>query len=188
MKIRSFISIDVEDPDLLAKIGRVQEEIAATGAIMKLVERGNIHLTLRFLGEITPHMVKEVIKVLDTIKFTSFVMRIEGLGAFPERSRRPRVIWLGITEGKNEVCQIYEQIEKELRKLGFPHEKGKFTPHITIARVKRVTPQLLKVINDLRDVYVGDMIVEAVRLKKSTLTRKGPIYETLYEVRAQKAA
>jgi len=152
---------------------------------MKLVELENIHLTLRFLGEISPQMVREVATILDKVEFRPFSMRIEGLGTFPEGSRRPRVVWLGVSHGAEEMKRIYEQIEKELRRLGFPKERERFVPHITIARVKWANAELLRVLHELREVIIGDMVVDSIRLKKSTLTRSGPIYETLHEVKAR---
>ncbi len=183
-RIRSFISIDVEDPELIERIVDVQRRIAATGAGLKLVRPENIHLTIRFLGEIPRKTIDMVIEIMKGVKFRPFKMRICNLGTFPER-RRPRVIWLGVGEGAREVTEIYESLEKELRRIGLPSDKEAFVPHITIARVKWSSPSLMGVINELRGVDIGEMMVDRIRLKKSTLTPRGPIYETLFEVKAE---
>jgi len=183
-RLRTFISIDVEEKELLDEIERIQGALLASNARIKPVERENIHLTIRFLGVIPMTIVNEVINIMKRIKFAPFTMTIEHLGAFPERSTRPRVIWLGVTEGAEEVSKIHEQIERELRTIGFPKDRERFVPHITIARVKRSNPKLIRVINEMRNIKVGSMSVKYIRLKKSILTSRGPIYETLFETKA----
>ena len=182
-RIRSFISIDVEEGAVLDKIIRIQEDLKGTGAIFKPVERQNIHLTIRFLGEIPMKTIELVKEIMSKIEFSQFKLELKGIGAFPSSSR-PRVIWIGVGDGGENVVQIYEQIEKELRRIGFPKEREKFVPHITIARVKRYTPALTKYLRNHRDIEVGSIDVNSIRLKKSTLTSRGPIYEVLFEVHA----
>ncbi|RLF13717.1 MAG: RNA 2',3'-cyclic phosphodiesterase [Thermoprotei archaeon] len=183
-RIRSFIAIDIEKGDVLDKIIRIQEDMKGTGAIFKPVERENIHLTIRFLGEIPVRTLEMVKEIMSKVKFSKFKMELKGIGAFPTLGR-PRVIWIGISEGSEQVIQIYNQIEGELRRIGFPKERESFIPHVTIARVKRYTPALIKYLRDLHEIEIGEVEVDKIRLKKSTLTSRGPIYETLYEVYAQ---
>jgi len=182
-RIRSFISIDVEEGDVLDKIVRIQEDLKSTGAIFKPVERENIHLTIRFLGEIPLRTVELVKEIMSKVEFPKFKLELKGIGAFPSSSR-PRVIWIGVGNGGEDVIRIYEQIEGELRRIGFPKEREKFIPHVTIARVKRYTPALIKYLRDHRDIEIGSIDVSSIRLKKSTLTSRGPIYEVLFEVHA----
>lgn len=183
-RIRSFISIDIDDQSLLTKIIGVQESLSGLGAYIKFVEPENIHMTLKFLGEISIVLVEKIKEVLGQIDFEPFVMRIEGLGAFPN-IRRPRVIWLGVTEGALKIVEIQRFLENRLVKLGFRRERGEFIPHITIGRVKGGNyERLRKRMIELKDITIGDFLVKSVRLKKSTLTSKGPIYETLYEKHA----
>ena len=181
--MRCFISIDVEDEKLLDEIERIQGMLLASKARIKPVERKNIHLTIRFLGEIPQSTVREVIEAMKRIEFRRFEVMLEGIGSFPERSSRPRVIWIGVSEGSEETVLIHKALEEELRRIGFPKDRERFVPHITIARVKWSTPKLVKIIYELRDVKIGKMSVTSIRLKKSTLTSKGPIYETLFEVK-----
>ena len=185
-RIRSFISVDIEDPLILDRIERIKEMVLSTGVYMKPVEKENIHLTLRFLGEIPVALIDEVYKAMLAAKTKPFEIEIKGLGAFPTITN-PRVIWVGVSRGAEELRNIHKQIEKGLRKLGIrPDTKG-FEPHITIARVKsrRNKSKLIKVLNQLADVEIGVMKVTSIRLKQSILTFKGPIYKTLREVKLE---
>jgi 2'-5' RNA ligase len=112
-------------------------------------------------------------------------VKFEGVGAFPN-PRKPNVVWLGVSEGENELRELASKVETLVRKIGLPKSNKGFSPHLTLARVKfwRDRSRLSMVIRELSNVKVGNMAVDLVRLKKSTLTPKGPLYETLYEVKA----
>jgi len=182
--VRCFISVDVEDANLLDGVMEVISQLASTRAHIKPVERENIHLTLRFLGEIDPSLIDRIYRVLQSIAFKPFTMKIERLGAFPSISN-PRVIWLGVSTGANELKNIHSQLERGLEDLGFKREREEFIPHITIARVKssRNKALLVKKIMELQNVEIGEMVVDTIRLKQSILTPRGPIYKTLREVK-----
>ncbi|MCE4624285.1 MAG: RNA 2',3'-cyclic phosphodiesterase [Desulfurococcales archaeon] len=184
-RLRIFIAVDVEDPLLVSRIERIKEAIIATGVPMKPVETQNLHLTLRFIGEVPRATVEEVVRLLQEIKFQPFKIVFKGLGAFPSPTR-PRVVWIGVDAGGEELARIREQIDEGLRRIGLPPERQKFHPHLTLARIKgsRNIHSLIKLIQEMSDIEVWEMTVSSVRLKKSTLTRHGPIYETLAEVRA----
>ncbi|MEB3806389.1 MAG: RNA 2',3'-cyclic phosphodiesterase [Desulfurococcales archaeon] len=184
-RIRTFIAIDIEDPLLLSRIERLKDTIASTGVPMKLVETGNIHLTLRFIGEISRDRVDEIIEsVLKPLKGEPFEISLKGLGAFPSVNR-PRVVWIGVEKGADVLKRLKEAIEDAMARIGFPRDRPGFVPHITLARIKgsRNLPLLVRVLNEYQDYEIGETTVYHVRLKKSTLTRSGPIYETLWEVR-----
>lgn len=182
-RIRSFIAIDVEDEGILHELEVLQSLLVSCGVDLKLVRRENIHLTLRFLGEIPSFMVDNVGRVMEKLNFPSFLMEVKGLGAFP-RITRPNVIWVGVGEGHDEVVSIFNFLEKELRKLGFRPETKAFHPHITIARVRRRRnlEKIIEVFNKYRDHVFGRMTVKSIRLKRSVLTPRGPIYSTLKEI------
>ena len=184
--VRTFIAVDIEDPLLLSRIERLKEALVATGVPMKPVETQNLHITLRFIGEVPYGVVNDIIDlVLKRLSFKPFTIMLKGLGAFPS-PLRPRVVWIGVEEGAERLRELREFIESGLRRLGLRPEKEEFIPHLTLARIKgaRNLHALIKFIQDHEGYEVGSMTVEAVRLKKSTLTPKGPIYETLWEVKA----
>ncbi|MEM3784980.1 MAG: RNA 2',3'-cyclic phosphodiesterase [Candidatus Bathyarchaeia archaeon] len=180
--IRSFIAFDLENPVVKDKILEIQRALAKTGADLKLVEPENIHITLRFLGNISLSMVEKIFGEMKKVQFSSFDIKICGLGAFPN-VRYPRVVWAGITQGAEQLQNIFNQLEPQLRRLGFkPNPKG-FSPHLTIARVKsgRNKAELAKFIGEHSNYEFGVVKAECLRLKRSDLTPKGPVYSTLRE-------
>ncbi|MEM2092260.1 MAG: RNA 2',3'-cyclic phosphodiesterase [Candidatus Bathyarchaeia archaeon] len=181
--VRSFISFDVEDEGVMRELTRVQSILLETGADLKVVEPRNIHVTIRFLGEIPLTMIDRVYGEMSKIVFSPFDIEIRGLGAFPN-IRHINVIWAGIRRGLNELRNIYYQLEPGLQKLGLrPDDKG-FSPHITIARVKtgRKRDELAKLIKEFENHEFGIIKARCLRLKRSVLTPHGPIYSTLREV------
>ena len=181
--IRSFFSLDIEDETIVKRLAEAQGMLANTGADLKLVKPQNIHLTVRFLGNISPPMVDAIYEEMKQVSFTLFEIELRGLGAFPKLSY-PRVVWAGIRKGANELTNVFEQLEPRLRGLGFKPDTKGFSPHLTIARVRtgRNKAQLIKLVRKLEDYKFGTIKAECLRLKKSVLTPQGPIYATLREV------
>jgi 2'-5' RNA ligase len=181
--IRSFLAFDIEEQRIIRKLAEVQGMLANTGADLKLVKPQNIHMTVRFLGNISPPMVDALYEEMKQISFSSFMVELRGLGAFPKLNY-PRVVWAGIRKGANELTDVFEQLEPRLRGLGFKPETRGFNPHLTIARVRsgRNKARLAEVIRELEDVEFGVVNAECLKLKKSDLTPRGPIYTTLKEV------
>jgi 2'-5' RNA ligase len=144
-----------------------------------------MHLTLRFLGEIPQSTVEQVKEVLNELQFHPFDVEFSGLGVFPN-IRRISVVWVGVTKGAEQLNDIFHQIEPRLRKLGLPPDDKGFSPHMTIARVRTGLNKeaLAQYVESMREEEFGRMPVTSVRLKKSTLTPKGPIYTTIHEKNA----
>ncbi|RJS78720.1 RNA 2',3'-cyclic phosphodiesterase [Candidatus Bathyarchaeota archaeon] len=180
--VRSFIAFDINDDEVLSKITDLQKFLIETGADLKLVEPKNIHITVRFLGNIRLGMVEKIYEVMKNVAFKPFNVRIHGIGAFP-KLRYPRVLWAGITDGADKLRNIFNQLEPSLRGLGFAPDTRGFSPHLTIARVKsgRNKMKLIDCISKYVDFNFGIVRAECLRLKKSQLTPKGPIYSTLKE-------
>jgi len=179
--LRSFIAIDIDDETILNRIVEISREIKKTGAIVKTVEPQNIHITIRFLGEIDEGDLQVITSVLDNKldNFRKFEIELKGVGAFPSIGS-PRVIWVGVGEGATELKSLANMIIRELRSVGTHRETRPFSPHVTIARVKRYNSSLKRLIEKYKDEYFGKIRVEEVRVKKSKLTPTGPIYTTLY--------
>jgi len=180
--IRSFIAFDIDNETVLKKIMDIQAVIAKAGADVKFVEPKNIHVTVRFLGDINASMVEKIYGEMRKIQFTPFDIKLCGVGAFPNL-RYPRVLWAGITEGASQLQDIFNQLEPLLRRLGFKPDMKGFSPHLTIARVKsgRNKAELAKIVGENVNYEFGTVKAKCLRLKRSDLTPKGPIYSTLKE-------
>src|SRR6266705_4663850 len=185
-QVRIFVSIDLEDEQILSKVGSIMSSLSALGGDLKPVERENIHLTLKFLGNVSPATLAEVKSALAEVKFQPFALEIRGAGAFP-RLKRMNVIWVGVGEGWSQVELIFEQTEKFLHQVGFSRETRDFSPHITVARVKsgRKRDEIAAFLGHLTDESFGTFNVQSVRLKQSVLSPSGPKYSTLFEVPAR---
>jgi len=181
--VRSFIAFDIDNEQVLKRMSEVQSLLLKTGADLKLVEPKNIHVTMRFLGNVRVDMIDSVHEGMRKVSFTPFEVVVQGVGAFPDL-KYARVVWAGIRKGANELRSIFGQLEPNLQRLGFrPDPKG-FSPHLTIARVKtgRNKAELAQCIKGLTDYEFGVIDARCLKLKKSVLTPKGPIYSTLEEV------
>jgi 2'-5' RNA ligase len=185
--IRSFMAFDIDNDSILKKMADAQNLAIKIGADLKLVEPKNIHITLRFLGNITAPMVEKIFEEMKTVQFIPFGVKIFGIGAFPS-SRYPRVLWAGITEGADQLRSIFNQLEPRLCSLGFAPDPKGFSPHLTIARVKsgRNKAELARFIDENANYDFGIVKAACLRLKKSDLTPRGPIYSTLKEFCPQK--
>jgi len=185
--IRSFLAFDIDSDSILGRITNVQSLLIKTGAGLKLVKPKNVHITMRFLGNITPNMVEKIFEEMKKVQFTPFNVKIHGIGVFPHL-RYPRVLWVGITEGADQLRTIFNQLEPCLRSLGFARDPKGFSPHLTIARVKsgRNKTELVRCITENTNYEFGIVRADCLRLKRSNLTPKGPIYSTLKEFCPQK--
>ncbi len=178
---RAFIAVEVPFTEELKNLWG---EVKASGARVKMVEPENVHITLKFLGNIPENLVPEILKAItkSCSGISPFKVSLTGCGAFPTPNR-PRVVWVGVSEGEEELKRIAYSLEKELSKLGFEKEKREFVPHLTIARVKGSIGKLPEVIRRNANKKFGEFEVKEVRLMKSTLTPTGPIYEVIGSVK-----
>jgi len=176
--VRLFIAVNLPD-DLRGKLVSVQEKLPKQG--LKLVEPENLHMTLKFLGEVREDAVDEIGRAMAEAVAGQipFEVEVAGLGAFPDL-RRPRVVWAGVTRGRQEVVSLQAKLEDALQPLRFQRERD-FHPHVTLARVKQ--PAAARAIADLvhetKSTVFGSFVVREVDLMKSTLTPRGPIYERI---------
>jgi len=180
--IRSFLAFDIDNEVVMKRLKDVQALLVKTGADLKPVEPENIHITMRFLGNVSEATVEKIFASMQKLNFTPFDVKIHGVGAFPD-ARSPRVVWAGITQGANDLHQIFSQLEPHLQALGFAPDPKGFSPHLTIARVRggRNKVELAKFVGDHKDFEFGVVRAKCYRLKKSELTPRGPIYSTLKE-------
>jgi 2'-5' RNA ligase len=160
------------------EIGRLQSCIATKG--LRLVRPELVHVTMKFLGDVPLEDVERVAEALRRVKAAPFPARVLGMGAFPGKA--VRVVWLGLDGNFQE---LYRNVEHALKPLGFEPEARGFSPHITLGRVGRPSPEMSRLLGeriaDFSSTDYGSFNVDRFYLKKSTLTAGGPIYEDLAE-------
>jgi len=149
---------------------------------LSFVDPAQAHVTLKFLGDTPAHRVDEVVDVLeravDAAGVAPFEARFGGYGVFPSLDYIS-VVWLGVRDGGEALTTIHEAIEERAVDAGFEPEDHAFTPHITLARMEHAGgKELVQDVVNERDVDVGRLRVEEVRLTESVLGPDGPTYET----------
>lgn len=173
--MRLFIAIPLSD-EINNHIEELQQHLPKSHA--KLAISKHPHLTLKFLGEITPEDCEKTKQALSEIKFEQFQAKLEGIGTFTDK-----VVWLGV-EPQEPFQKLQQQIDKALLKL-FPKEE-RFHPHITLARIKEITEkqgffELLKKISVKPFTFIVDKII----LYQSTFGPDGSTYKELAEFQAK---
>jgi len=177
---RTFLAIDL--PNTQRKIlEEHQGRWKSAKADVRWIYPSNMHLTLKFLGEIHESSMENVIAVCKKVCYLhrGFSLFLNGTGIFPNL-RRPRVLWIGIGGETDLLCKLQNSIETALEEKGFPREDRVFTPHLTVGRVRssRKLPRLLEVF--VKDkIVIKPFTVEEVIVYKSLLTLRGPLYNPL---------
>ncbi|MEM2868867.1 MAG: RNA 2',3'-cyclic phosphodiesterase [Thermoplasmata archaeon] len=180
MVFRAFIAVEVGDRPSFRKLA---EELASSGADLKLVEPGNLHITLKFLGDTEEASVDGIHEAMKRSVggVAPFELSFRGTGAFPDMNYI-RVVWVGLS-GTEPLAEIARRLDEELAPLGMV-DRGGFTPHMTLARVKsrRGRERIQEILRARASEDFGSMRVERVKLKKSVLGRAGPVYSDVREV------
>ncbi len=176
--VRAFIALELSD-EIRARLSDAQEVLKQCTARMTWVKRENIHITVKFLGEVDDKKIPDIKTALTSIPFTQF--RIKTGVITTNNPHRPFTVWCTIEDGGC-GAQILQLVENALAPLGFAREKRGLTPHATVARVKRFDPSLFDTLKSLGSRAYGDCTITGMKLKESILTPQGPVYEDLLEV------
>ncbi len=181
-RIRTFIAVEI-DPAIRKATAALIEKLRPAGPDVKWVSPENLHLTVKFLGELDADDVAPVCAAVEkSVAETSpFTLEIRGAGAFPNL-RRPQTIWVGAGQGDEQMADLVEHVEKALRPFGFRRESRRYRTHLTIGRVRsnaRLGPDFPRVLGELADFQAGQMPVEELVIFSSNLQRGGPIYEAM---------
>jgi 2'-5' RNA ligase len=180
--IRAFIAIELS-PEAKKALSELQAEFIKTDADVKWVKPENIHVTLKFLGDITEEQKIAIQNILDDYfkETQSFKIRLQTTGAFP-KPEYPKVIWVG-SSGETELKNIAKIVDEKINKLGFPREERAFKSHLTLGRVRsgRDKDKLLQALKKFQDWQGPEMTVAGVSLFQSTLTPQGSIYSPLHK-------
>jgi 2'-5' RNA ligase len=184
--IRTFIAVDLPQAvlDSLGQISvQLQEKLPSTP--VRWVDFSKMHLTLKFLGDISQENIGMVKKILQSECAKRQVMEIGigGIGAFP-KMRHPRVIWIGV-EAPAELSDLRRGIEDGVARLGYNYDKYEFTPHLTLGRISRKASArdvraVGDVLADFQVGFIGVARLDAVHLYRSDLNPEGARYTRLF--------
>jgi len=178
--MRCFIAIPINE-EIAINLEKVQKDLKPIGNL-KLVPRENMHITLKFLGEIPEPKVEKVKKSLNSLEsYGKFEVSLAGIGSFPNESY-VRVIWAAVHKGFNDIMELQRRVDNNLVKLNFDKE-ARFHPHATIARVKSINSKekLKKIFEKYKKVEFGSFLAEKFCLMESKLSKEGAKYFTLRE-------
>jgi len=186
--MRTFIAIEISD-EMKEALHQIESHLKYSGADVKWVKPENIHLTLKFLGEVNEQKLVEIKALLDSIAgdIKPFEITIKEIGAFP-KIEYPRVIWVRLDKGAGGSKELAEKIDSALLKIGFEKESRPFAAHLTIGRVR--SPKNKDKLKEKVASFDASQLsavkphaISSVVLFHSTLTPQGSIYTKLHEAK-----
>ncbi len=182
--IRGFIAVPLP-AEVKERLSGAQRRLKPAAPDVKWVEPESFHITLKFLGSVSPERLQETWRevVAGLRGAQSFTLRLVGVGAFPNAGRA-RVVWAGITEGAEELAQLAARTERVCAECGFEAENRPFRAHVTLGRAREPgpNPQLAAQLDALAAEDLGTVPVDRVLLMRSELTPKGAVYTVLEQV------
>jgi 2'-5' RNA ligase len=181
--VRTFVAI-AASADTRARAAELSEVLRTCGMRVTWTRPENLHLTLKFLGDVDEARVPVVCRSVTAAvaAVPAFTARFAGAGAFPD-IRRPQTLWVGTTLGHDELCRLAAAVEQALQEVGFAPEQRTFKPHLTLGRVRtggraqqRELSQLLAECSqfDCDTTRVCEVVVLSSQLSPS-----GPAYQPL---------
>jgi RNA 2',3'-cyclic 3'-phosphodiesterase len=173
--MRLFVAAAVPG-ELKARLAAEQVRVLACGGL-RPVEEGNLHVTLKFLGEVAQERLPAVQEALAGVRHPPFQATVRGLGAFPGPGR-PRVVWAGFSEGAGDIESLHSRVDAALLPLGFPADE-RFHPHVTLARTRGVPDAgaLGRLIEASGAEAYGTYAIGSFELMESASSPKGPTYK-----------
>ncbi len=184
--IRTFIAVKASDR-LNRNAADLIERLASTGAQYKWVAEENLHLTLKFVGDVRDTDIPELCKLVKqgTESLPPFDLQLEGVGAFPSLEQ-PRTIWLGVDEGTAAMQQLHACVEDVLSYWGVNKDRHEFIPHLTLGRLARGgrwNDDLLERMKKMHRHEAGTCHVDCVKVYSSYLDRSGPSYSSMATIK-----
>lgn len=183
--MRGFVAVELSDAMKRPLVRILREELPrAKGVRWCTVEQ--LHVTLKFLGDVEDRVVPEVCRVLDEVsgELTPFSLRLGGIGCFPQ-ARNPRVLWCGVEDEGRCCADWVERADPRLEALGFPAETRSFTPHITLGRSKsrEGSAVMREILETLAGPPAESMEVEEITLFESLLLPRGAVYRPVHKAK-----
>lgn len=182
--LRLFIAIDVPD-EIREMISQFQKKLRSQDADIKWVKPSAIHITLKFLGNTAPSMVEPAGELIrqNLQQTSSFPVELKGTGTFPN-DKKPRVLWIGIQQGADNLSQMAGGINHTLESIGFDREKRAYSPHLTIGRV-RSQKNIRSAVGAMHSMTFkgGIFTADEVLVMKSDLQPGGAVYTPLKRIK-----
>lgn len=181
--IRTFIAVPLAEGVRTAAV-RLMERVREDGDGIKWVPTDNLHLTLKFLGDVENVMTPQVCEVVRDVvgQFEPFELSFAGAGAFPNLDR-PRVFYAGVRDESGSLTKIVGRLEDAYAELGFKREPREYRPHLTLGRARRSgrrpSPELIERLRGEQATRLGEMPVDTVQVMASFLEKKGPSYQVM---------
>jgi 2'-5' RNA ligase len=187
--IRAFIAVELPE-GLKKELAELEAQLKKNSPpVVKWVDPNSIHITLKFLGEISSESIDEIMLAVEESAsgIQTFQLKVQEIGAFPNLER-VAVIWVGVKGEQEKIAQLQKGIEANTEQLGFPRESRAFTPHLTLGRVRdEAAPhdrlRLGKLLADTHFTGLHNVDVNTVNLMKSQLTPAGPVYTCIGSVK-----
>lgn len=187
--VRTFVAVEVPE-EVRSQIHQAMEPLRQALPGVRWVAGQNLHLTVKFLGNLERERLDRVLSVTSqkAEAFGPFALSFSGLGAFPNE-RHPRVVWVGVAEGSGPLTALQGAIEAALVEAGFPKEDQPFRPHLTVGRARSKQP-IRGAEEALRRVGVRSdaRMVDCITVFGSDLTPQGPVYTALGRYRLRESA
>ncbi len=187
-QVRSFIAIELPD-ELKQELAELEARLqSGSQSGVRWVDPYSIHLTLKFLGNVAVDRIGEITTAMEeaTRGISPFQLELSNLGVFPNL-RRVQVAWVGVKGEVDKLGQLQQSLESGLAPLGFAPESRKFTPHLTLARLRNQVSlaerqRFGQLIADAEFEAIHGIEVDAINLMRSQLTREGAIYSRIGSV------
>jgi len=188
--VRVFIAVALP-ADLKAKLAALQQEFRLLPLEATWVREAGFHITLKFLGEVDSSRIGPIVTCMTTAAQHGhpLPLTVSGVGVFPHESS-PRVLWVGVQDVTGLLRQVQQTLEAQLTPLGYPPEDRPFAPHLTLARVKRVSRrgEFLAGLKAHREAVLGQLEVDHIELIESQLHPSGARYSLVHAVYFPRAA
>jgi 2'-5' RNA ligase len=184
--MRAFIGLEFGD-DLKKELYNIQEILKINSNKGSWVSLDNFHVTLKFLGNINKSQINSIEKSIKAISINTSPISItlEELGYFNVKNGEYRVIWIGINGEMMKLKNIYDIIEKDMNRIGFPIEKRRFTPHITLGRRVKTKLPFNKLEESIKHKLGTEFLLDNLTLMKSEEIMRKRVYTPIKSYKFQ---
>ncbi|MGC8649108.1 MAG: RNA 2',3'-cyclic phosphodiesterase [Candidatus Micrarchaeia archaeon] len=182
--MRVFIALDLSEEAKETVYNSILKIINSEKSVLKIVKKDQLHITLFFFPNINEEKLENLYNIIDNIKINPFKIKIKGINTFNLKS--PKILFLNLIDQSNSILYLYNLLKNNAIENGAIVEHKDFNPHITIARVKRDAKfidykKISEIISKSAEIDFGEFVCDEIKVFKSRLTQKGPIYNALHK-------